>query len=344
MTGRRHRLHGLSAIPAVEQHDIVNDDVETGEFVVEQRATLCSGEPDQATGLRPSMNEIGTNDSVASAADASPIDWNGPTARFWADHDDRYDALLAGHGDALFAAAAPVPGEHVLDIGCGCGSTTLRAAEAVASGAGTALGVDISQAMIDRARSRVAESGTGHAGFQVGDLQTADLGRATFDLAISRYGVMFFGDHAAAFANVRSAMRPGGRLAFVCWAEQARNEHWTVPFDALAPHLGLAPLVAQPNGPFALADPAYVQTILGRAGWRDIEVSELRKPLRVGSDADDAVAFEISDPETAEDLASAGPAAAAQALADLRAAFAARERPDGVWLAAAAWLVTAVAD
>lgn len=155
---------------------------------------------------------------------------------------------------------------------------------------------------------------------------------------------MFFGDHAAAFANVRSAMRPGGRSAFVCWAGQARNEHWTVPFEALAPHLGLAPPAARPSGPFALADPAYVETILGRAGWRDVEISELRTPLRVGSDADDAVDFEISDPETANDLASAGPAAAAQALADLRAAFAARERPDGVWLTAAAWLVSAVAD
>lgn len=96
------------------------------------------------------MDEIGTHESVASPSEASRIDWNGPVARFWADHDDRYDGLLAGHGDALFAAAAPVPGEHVLDIGCGYGSTTLRAAEAVARGAGTALGADISHAMIGR--------------------------------------------------------------------------------------------------------------------------------------------------------------------------------------------------
>lgn len=287
------------------------------------------------------MSEIGTSDG---AAESSSIDWNGPTARFWADHEDRYDALLAGYGEALFAAAAPGPGEHVLDVGCGCGSTTLRAAEAVASGAGTVLGVDISQAMIDKARVRVGESGVGNARFQLGDVQTADLGRAAFDIAISRCGVMFFDDHVAAFANIRSAMRPGGRLVFVCWAEPARNEHWTMPFAALAPHLGLAPLVARSNGPFALADPAYVQTVLGRAGWRGVEISELRQPLRVGRDADDAVAFETSDPETAADLATAGPDVAAQAIADLRAAFAARERPDGVWLAAAGWLVSAVAD
>jgi len=275
--------------------------------------------------------------------EAGPIDWNGPTARFWADHDDWYDALLAGHGEALFAASAPQPGEDVLDIGCGCGSTTLRAARAVAPGDGTALGVDISQAMIDRARLRAAQAGVENARFDVGDLERAELGQARFDLAISRYGVMFFGDHTAAFANIRSAMRPGGRLAFTCWADRAGNEHWTVPFDALAPHLGLAPPAARPAGPFAFADPRYVRTMLDRAGWRSVEVNRLQEPLRVGDDADAAVAFEISDPDTAQDLATADPATAARAVADLRAAYAARQRPDGVWLAADAWLVTAVA-
>jgi SAM-dependent methyltransferase len=271
------------------------------------------------------------------------MDWNGPTARFWVDHDDRYDALLARHGEALLAAAAPEQGEHVLDVGCGCGSTTLRVAASVEPGGGTALGVDISRAMIDKARYRAADSGTANVTFAVDDVQTAKLGRAVFDLAISRYGVMFFRDHTAAFANIRGAMRPGGRLAFVCWAERTRNENWTVSFDALAPHLDLAPPVARPDGPFALADPSYVQAILGRAGWTDVEISELREPLRVGSDADDAVSFELSDPDVAETLAATDPAVAANAVADLRAAFAARERPDGVWLAAAAWLVRAVA-
>jgi SAM-dependent methyltransferase len=289
------------------------------------------------------VDEARTDDSAAPVAASAAVNWNGPMARFWADHDDRFDALLAPHGEVLLAAAAPRPGEHVLDIGCGCGSTTLRAAEAVAPAAGTALGVDISRAMIDKARLRAAEAGTGNVSFELADVETADLGRASFDLAISRYGVMFFDHHTAAFANVRAAMRPGGRLAFVCWSERAHNEHWTVPFDAVAPHLGLAAPVARPNGPFALADPRQVRTMLAQAGWVDVDISEVREPLCVGLDADDAVAFEISDPDVAEDLASADPADAAQAVADLRAAFAARERPDGVWLGAAAWLVRAVA-
>ena len=280
---------------------------------------------------------------AARAATPGAIDWNGPAARFWVDHDDRYDTLLARYGYALLTASGPRPGDHVLDIGCGCGSTTLLAAQAVGSEGGAALGVDISLAMIDKARSRATGSGTANVGFEVGDAQTTDFGGASFDLAISRFGVMFFADHTAAFANIRRAMRPGGRLAFVCWAERARNENWTVAFDALAPRLDWPTPVARPSGPFALADPVAIRTMLSSAGWRDIEISELHEPLRMGDDADDAVAFELSDPEITAELASAEPAVAARARADLRAAFAARERPDGVWLSSAAWLVRATA-
>jgi SAM-dependent methyltransferase len=284
------------------------------------------------------------NDAVnGHAVEPTATDWKGPSARFWADHDDRYDALLARHGEALLAAAGPGPGEHVLDIGCGCGSTTLRAAKAVASAGGTALGVDISPAMIGKARSRAAESGIENVRFDIADAQTANLGRVPFDLAISRFGVMFFGDHSAAFANVRSVMRPGGRLGFVCWAERSLNEHWTMAFEAFAPHLGLAPPVDTPNGPFALADPGYVRSLLGRAGWRDVRIRAVQEPLRAGNDVEDAVAFEVADPDTAASLAAADPAAAVRAVADLRTAFATRERPDGVWLAASAWLVLATA-
>lgn len=277
-----------------------------------------------------------------SASETTGIDWNGPTAQFWVDHDARYDALLARQGDALLAAAAPVSGEQVLDIGCGTGSTTIRAGEAAAPG--VALGVDISQAMIDKARSRVGESGVANVRFEVADVQTVDLGSARFDLAISRFGVMFFADPIVAFANIRAAMRPGGRLAFVCWAEQNRNEFWTLYADMLAPILGPSADAAPPAGPFALADPAFVQSVLERAGWRDITVSELLEPVNVGPNADDAVAFELADPPTANALAAADPAVAKQAIADLTAALAERERPDGVWLEATAWLVTTTAE
>jgi SAM-dependent methyltransferase len=291
--------------------------------------------------FRTAVTEESSIMSEPGAHEPTALDWSGPTAQFWADHDDRYDALLARPGATLLAAAAPSPGEQVLDVGCGCGSTTLPAARLVAPDGGRATGVDISRHMIDKARSRARESGVGNARFRVDDAQTADLGRAAFDLVISRFGVMFFADHLAAFVNLRAAARPGGRLAFVCWAERIHNEHWTLAFDALAPHLGLARPSNRPEGPFALADPVHLRALLTRAGWVDVEIDELREPLLAGRDADDAVEFELSDPETAQQLAAAGPDAAARARADLRAAFATLERTDGVWLAATAWLVRA---
>jgi hypothetical protein len=122
----------------------------------------------------------------------------------------------------------------------------------------------------------------------------------------------------------------------VCWAQRSRNEYWTVTADALAAHLGWPAPRSDTKGPFALAEPAHLRAMLGRAGWRDVQISELTEPLCIGSDVDDAVAFELADPELASDLSSADPASAAAAVADLRAAFAARARRDGVWLAAAA--------
>jgi SAM-dependent methyltransferase len=277
------------------------------------------------------------------ATESGGVDWNGPEAAFWVDHDERYDRILAPHGEALLDAAAPRAGERVLDVGCGRGTTTLPAARAVGPETGTAAGIDISRAMIDRARSRAARSGVRNVRFDVGDAQTADLGSAAFDLAISRHGVMFFADHAAAFGNIRTALRPGGRLVFVCWAPRERNEYWTLPFDVLAPHLGWLAPAGRPDGPFALADPDHVETVLARAGWNDISIREVAAPLCAGRDADDAVAFESAAPSVAADLASVDPAVAARATGDLRAVYSARQRHDGVWLASSVWLVEAVA-
>ena len=287
------------------------------------------------------MDELSPPEGAVGAEDGPGIDWNGPTARFWVDHDDRYDLLLVRQGDALVAAASPGPGEAVLDIGCGCGSTTLRAAAAAVPGA--ALGVDISQAMIERARSRAADSGASNVRFDVADAQTADLGRGVFDLAISRFGVMFFGDPRCRVRQRPPCHAPGRAAGLRLLGGTGPQRALDVAFEALAPHLGPAPPPAGSSGPFAFADPMFVQTMLDAAGWVDIEINELLEPVCAGTDADDAATFELSDPETARDLAAADPAAAAAAVADLRAAFAARERPDGVWLSAAAWLVRAVA-
>ncbi|MEV0321000.1 class I SAM-dependent methyltransferase [Streptomyces sp. NPDC050658] len=140
--------------------------------------------------------------------------WNGELGTHWAAHHDRFDTMLGGVNEALFEAAAIAAGDRVLDIGCGAGATTRIAARRAAHG--HAVGVDISAPLLDRARALTAAEGVTNAAYERADAQVHPFPAAGYDVAISRGGVMFFADHAAAFENIGRALRPGGRLAFVC--------------------------------------------------------------------------------------------------------------------------------
>jgi SAM-dependent methyltransferase len=216
--------------------------------------------------------------------------WNDRPGDAWTRHQARLDRQIRPHGLRALETAAPAAGERALDVGCGCGDTSLELARRVGAG-GVVLGVDLSRAMVARARERAAEAGLRHVEFREADAQTADLGEAGFDLAFSRFGVMFFEDPVAAFANLRRALRPGGRLAFVCWQALAANPWVTVPIAALVPVLGPPPS-ADPDapGPFAFGDPARVRRILEGAGFAQIGIrgEELRMTLG-GGGLDDAV-------------------------------------------------------
>src|SRR6188768_125250 len=163
--------------------------------------------------------------------------WNGDSGQRLAEEADRRDRVLAPFAEVLLDAAGLSLGERVLDIGCGCGATTLAAARAVGRD-GQAVGADLSAPMLGVARSRAERAGLPNAAFAVADAQTDDLAalgrdeRRPYDLAISRFGVMFFDDPPAAFANIRAAVRPGGRLAFVCWGPLPHQEWLTVPLGA----------------------------------------------------------------------------------------------------------------
>lgn len=173
--------------------------------------------------------------------------------------------------------------------------------------------------------------------FEIGDAQRADLGAGGLDAVISRFGVMFFDDAAAAFGALGVTLRPGGRLAFVCWRERERDESRTVPAQALAPWVPRKP-IAPPGEPgaFSLADPDRVRALLTGAGLVDVGLEALAEPLRMGADARDAAGFLLA--ELVADRGVPAPPAAAGAL---RAALAAHETPDGVLLGSSAWLVTA---
>ena len=199
--------------------------------------------------------------------------------------------------------------------------------------------------MLARARADAEAAGLANAVFQQGDAQVHPLEPGTFGTVISRFGVMFFADPVAAFANISSAIRPGGRLVFACWQPMAANQWMLVPAAALAEHLPLPdPGPADGPGMFAFADPDRLRPILAAAGWRDIEISSEHASILVGGGAsvDDAVEFLRTATMGRTMLAGADAATADRAIASLRAALTPYADADGVHLDAAVWLVQAV--
>jgi SAM-dependent methyltransferase len=196
--------------------------------------------------------------------------WNGVAADTWVAQQDRLDRQLDPLGRAALRALSPSAGEHVLDVGCGSGQTTLQLADAVGP-AGRVLGVDISAQLLAAARKRSRHA---NVAFERADAQTHAFDQS-FDAVYSRFGVMFFADPVAAFANLRRALKPGGRMAFVCWRSEALNPIMTVPMAAAAKHLPPQPPPQDPDapGPFALADDARIGRILGGAGFASVVIT-----------------------------------------------------------------------
>ena len=281
--------------------------------------------------------------SIANTAQTEH--WNtGDGVAHWVTNQARYDRMHAPFTALILAAAALRPGGTVLDVGCGCGGTTLAAARLVAPG--QAVGLDLSGPMLAQARAGAEAAGLANAVFQQGDAQVHELEPDTFGTVISRFGVMFFADPVAAFANIRSATRPGGRLVFVCWQPMAANQWMLVPGAALAEHLP-PPGPGPGDGPgmFAFADPDRLRQILAAAGWTDIGITSEHASILVGGggSVDDTVEFLRTATQGRTMLAGADAATAARALASLRAALAPYADADGVHLGAAVWLVQAAA-
>lgn len=283
--------------------------------------------------------------SIANTAQAEC--WNsGDDAAHWTANQPRYDRMLEPFAAMILRAAALRPGTHVLDVGCGCGATTLAAARLVAPG--QAVGIDLSGPMLARARARARAEGDGQANavFEQGDAQVHRFEPAGFGTVISRFGAMFFADPVAAFANIRSATGPGGRLVFVCWQPRAANQWLLLPAAALAVHV---PPVAHGSdagpGMFALADQDRIRQILSASGWRDIRTTpqQARILMGGGGSLDDAVEWVRTGSMGRTMLAGADADTLDRALASVRAALAPYADADGVRLGAAVWLVQAVA-
>jgi SAM-dependent methyltransferase len=191
--------------------------------------------------------------------------WNGKGGHTWVARQEHTDITLAPVTDALLAFAGPRAGERVVDIGCGCGAATLEFARAVGP-SGHVAGLDISGPMLAEAERRASAAGIGNVDWRQVDPTTAALGE--YDLLISAFGVMFFGDRVAAFTNMRRSAAPDARMALVCWRTLAENPWMEVPMTAVAQHLPPRPKpVANAPGMFAFADPEHVTEVLAAAGW-----------------------------------------------------------------------------
>jgi SAM-dependent methyltransferase len=230
----------------------------------------------------------------------------------------------------------------VLDVGCGCGDTTLAAARRAARG--RVLGVDISAPMLARARARAAEAGLANAEFLQADAQTHRFAPASVDVVVSRFGVMFFADPAAAFQNLRDALIPGGRLAFACWQSLPENPWMLVPVMAAAQHVPLPPPPAPgAPGPFAFAERPRVEAILSGAGFVDVDFRTFAPSITVGGEGglDDAVEFILQlGPLAAAFREAKRPDAMPAVTAAVREALGPYVTPRGVVMASKAWIVT----
>lgn len=272
-------------------------------------------------------------------------DWNGPSGERWVVNQARLDAMLAVFGQAAIEAAAPVKGERVLDIGCGSGASSFALASLVGA-QGWVLGVDVSESLIERARALAPPDTT--ARFQVADASSAKLPEGAFDILFSRFGVMFFDDPAGTFAHMRRALRPGGRVAFVCWRGVAENGWVRLPMDAIK---AIVPSTAAPHseapGPFSFGDQGRVARILTTAGFTEIAIAPLDASVPFGEgetrDAaiDDAVQLAVEAGPFSRVLADQPNELRTRALASIRAAFEGLTIERSVMTDGAAWIVTA---
>ncbi len=269
--------------------------------------------------------------------------WNGPGGQHWTDRQQTQDVLLAPVSDILIDRAKAKVGERIIDVGCGCGATTTAWAQKVGP-TGHVFGVDISAPMLARAR-QVAPAGL-PVDFVLADATVYPFDPASFDLLVSRFGVMFFAQPALSFANMRKALRPSGRLAFACWREPRDNPWLMAPLQAAYKHVPKLPQVGPEDpGPFSFAAEQRVHRILGEAGFSAIamEPCNLSLDVAVGRGLDAAVeaALEIGPASRAlEGQPTEVRIAATKSIREVLAPFA---KGNTVPLAASIWIVTASA-
>ena len=276
------------------------------------------------------MTETGTDDG-----------WGGDEAQLWVTEADRYDGQLAPFGELLFDRLRLAASDNVLDVGCGCGATTIQ----VAKMSEAVVGVDVSEEMLAVGRQRADVAGVANVEFVTGLAARHQFAAEAFDAIVSRFGVMFFDDPVAAFTNLHQVLRVGGRLTFVCWPGMEANPWLLVPGVAAAAHVPLPPMTgAERPGMFSLADRDRLTTLLSTAEYNDIEIEPVSPPITLGGGGslEETVRFLLGTGIARALLDGAEPDAQRRAIDAVTGALAEYYEPGrGVVLGTGAWLVSA---
>ena len=262
--------------------------------------------------------------------------WNGRLGKAWVNVEDYIDGMMAPLSTVALEAVNAKPSDRIIDIGCGCGTTSFSLG---ATGAAV-WGVDISTAMIDRANEK--DNAAGNVAFSVGDAASQQY-TADHTVVFSRFGVMFFADSVKAFANIRSALVPGGRLVFVCWQPPSANPWLSIAGAALQPFqpADAPPPDPEAPGPFRFGVPEDTRKVLSSAGFANIAMQPVVKDLHLGDTIDEVMRFQSNVGPLSSLLETLDESRHAQATAAVRDAFAAKADSQGINLEAATWLVTA---
>jgi SAM-dependent methyltransferase len=279
--------------------------------------------------------------SETDGANAEQIaHWNERSGLAWAELTKLLDRQIEGIGERVLEVLAPRPGERLLDVGCGCGQTTVARGRAVGP-AGRVVGLDVSHPMLEVARRRVAEAGLAQVELVEADAQTHALEAGAFDGLFSRFGVMFFADPVAAFGNLRRVLVPGARLAFACWRSPAENPVMTTAMTAARHRFPPLPTpVPGAPGPFAFADDGRVRALLEAAGFAEVAIAPHDADMG-GNGLEDSLRLAVRIGPLGAALRE-HPELLPHVIDDVRAAYLPLVRDDGaVWMRSATWIVTA---
>jgi SAM-dependent methyltransferase len=266
----------------------------------------------------------------------------GKTGERWLEHIERFEGMLTEIGDAAIAHAGFGPSDRVVDVGCGCGPTTL----AIASKVGSVTGIDVAPKLVALATERAARAGIGNADFQVMDAQTGTPAGAPFDRLFSRFGVMFFGDSEAAFRNMHGWLKPGGRMDIAVWAMPDRNPWFGAIGGVMAAHLEMPAPEPDAPGPFRLGDPIATSAMLTAAGFKNVHITDhvADQPFGgPGATTGDAIEFCLKALDMQGLLDNANTDTKGTVLAELRAIFEAHQTVGGIMMPGCSLFISAVA-